>query len=179
MASVSVVTEWGLLNLCVSTTTCRVPKQPMLLDQAACPYRAVNMRPTGTGTDATHAGGAHHVTTRTTTQVTEKETRGRRETALARAISSSANHPSPAGGVTPHTMWEDAMAADPPTPTHHPGERWLRYIGARVWWTWSKQKLPPLTEIVTSVVFEKNSRWHVTFVGWGSWWEPGWSRPGQ
>lgn len=116
---------------------CRAPRQPMLLGQAECPFRAANMRPTGTGTDATHAGGGPHATIRTTTQVMERETKGRQETALVKVISSSANLPSLAGGATPHTTWEDAMAADLPTPMLHPGERWQRYSETKSWLKWT------------------------------------------
>jgi len=107
--------------------------------------REVSTLLTGTATGATPEGGAlpAEETTQRTTRVMERASESESESLAAEDATKAAergetaplkeirNHSSAdpltlADGVIRHTLYVDATAAGPRTPTHH-AERWLRY----------------------------------------------------
>lgn len=112
--------------------------------QEALQSRGVSTPLTGTAIGATPEGGALPVveTTRRTTRVTERvspavgvvrkaaEMEERAPLKENRSNRSVGLH-TLADGATRHTLYVDATAAGPHTPTHH-AERWLRYAVTRL-----------------------------------------------
>lgn len=127
----------------------------MSLAQEALQSRGVSMLQTGTAIGATPEGGALLVveTTQRTTRVTERVSQPvevvtkAAGTAQRAALTETPNNPSAglltlADGATRHTLYVDATAVGPHTPTHH-AERWLRYAVTGLL-SWSRHPAVPL-----------------------------------
>lgn len=123
--------------------------------QEALQSRGVSMLQTGTAIGATPEGGALLVveTTQRTTRVTERVSQPvevvtkAAGTAQRAALTETPNNPSAglltlADGATRHTLYVDATAVGPHTPTHH-AERWLRYAVTGLL-SWSRHPAVPL-----------------------------------
>lgn len=102
----------------------------MSLAQEAFQSRGVSTLLTGTAIGAIPAGEAHPETTQRTTRVTARASqaveavtkaaaRGQRAPQRERCSHSSAGPLILADGATRHTLYVDATAAGPRTPTHH------------------------------------------------------------
>ena len=110
----------------------RGQRRQMSLAQEALQSREVSTPLTGTATGAIPGEGALPVveTTQRTTRVTERVSQaveavtkaaemGERAPLKETRSNSSAGPPTLADGVTRHTLYVDATAAGPRTPTHH------------------------------------------------------------
>ena len=133
----------------------REQRQQMSPAQEVLLSRAVSTLLTGTATGAIPEGGVHLVeeiiqrTTRVMERaslaagdVTKATKRGETMPLMETCSNSSAGLLTLGDGATRHTLYVDATAAGPRTPTHH-AERWLRYAVTGLP-SWSRHPVVPM-----------------------------------